>query len=109
MKQGIPAILPKMMGGGYMAFTVDQQQLRNVIRYCRTGWSTFGRYDYGLVQNSEQLGASVLTAAQKTETGWVASAFMLQQIAADGGARSHLKRQRIYGIQRWCYKARCAW
>lgn len=86
MKQGLPAILPKMMGGGYMAFTVDQQATAQ--RYqgiVELDGPHLGDAAVAWFKNSEQLGASVLTAAQKTDEGWVASALMLQQIAADGG------------------------
>ena len=86
MKQGLPAILPKMMGGGYMAFTVDQrataQRYQGIVEL---DGPHLGDAAVAWFKNSEQLGASVLTAAQRTDAGWVASALMLQQIAADGG------------------------
>lgn len=87
LKQGLPAILPKMMGGGYMAFTVDQsataQRYQGIVEL---DGPHLGDAAAAWFKNSEQLGASVITAAQKTETGWVASALMLQQVAADGGS-----------------------
>ena len=75
-----------LMGGGYIAFTVDDRD-------------TSGRYQ-GIVEldgphlsdaamrwfeNSEQTDTMVLCAADKGEAGWQASALMLQRIAADGG------------------------
>ena len=87
LKQGLPAVLPKMMGGGYMAFTVDQQATAQ--RYqgiVELDGPHLGDAAAAWFKNSEQLTASVVTAAQKTEEGWVASALMLQQVAADGGA-----------------------
>ena len=82
----MPAVLHKLMGGGYMAFTVDQQATQQ--RYqgiVELDGPLLGDAATAWFKNSEQLGASVLTAATKTDQGWVASALMLQQIAADGG------------------------
>lgn len=78
--------LGPLMGGGYIAFTVDQG-------------STNGRYQ-GIVElderhlsdaamrwyeNSEQLDTVVLCAAEQGANGWQAVALMLQRIAAEGG------------------------
>ena len=75
-----------LMGGGHIAFTVDDRD-------------TGGRYQ-GIVEldgphlsdtamrwfeNSEQTDTMVLCAADRGETGWQASALMLQRIAANGG------------------------
>ena len=78
--------LGPLMGGGYIAFTVDEG-------------STNGRYQ-GIVElddrhlsdaamrwyeNSEQLDTVVICAADKGPDGWQAVALMLQRIAAEGG------------------------
>ncbi|MDA9055487.1 Hsp33 family molecular chaperone HslO [Alphaproteobacteria bacterium] len=78
--------LGPLMGGGYIAFTVDDG-------------STNGRYQ-GIVElderhlsdaamrwyeNSEQLDTIVVCAAENGPDGWQAVALMLQRIAADGG------------------------
>ncbi len=78
--------LGPLMGGGYIAFTVDDG-------------TTNGRYQ-GIVElderhlsdaamrwyeNSEQLDTIVVCAAENGPDGWQAVALMLQRIAADGG------------------------
>ncbi|MGC6440049.1 MAG: Hsp33 family molecular chaperone HslO [Candidatus Puniceispirillaceae bacterium] len=90
-----PLVLPKMMGAGYMAFTVDQRL---------AGQDSDSRYQ-GIVEldgphladaasawfkNSEQLASSVITASMKTADGWHSAALMLQQIALEGGAEADL-------------------
>ena len=40
-------------------------------------------------RNSEQMATKLISAAQKTDAGWVSSALFLQQIAADGGHRNN--------------------
>ena len=82
-----PADVPALMGGGYIAFTVD-------------GGATAGRYQ-GIVEldgptlghaaiswfaNSEQLDTSVACVAGKIDGEWQASAMMLQRIAVEGGS-----------------------
>lgn len=82
-----PADVSALMGGGYIAFTVD-------------GGATAGRYQ-GIVEldgptlghaaiawfaNSEQLDTTVACVAGKIDGQWQASAMMLQRIAAEGGS-----------------------
>ena len=85
-----PAVLPRLMGSGYVAFTVDQ---------AATNGDAGHRYQ-GIVElegphladcamtwfrNSEQLAAHVLAVAEKTDLGWQSAALFLQQIAEGGG------------------------
>jgi len=84
-----PVNLGPVMGGGYIAFTVDEG-------------TTSGRYQ-GIVEldtktlsdaairwyeNSEQLDTTVICAAGLGPNGWQAVALMLQRIAAEGGVNA---------------------
>lgn len=86
LKPTAPAILPDMMGKGHMAFSVEQRATGQ--RYqgvAALDGPHLGDAAVAWFKDSEQLGTCVITAAQKTNQGWVASALMLQQIAGDGG------------------------
>ena len=91
-----PAVLPRLMGSGYVAFTVDQvaangdagHRYQGIVElegphlgHCAVTW----------FKNSEQLAANVITVAQKTASGWQSAALFLQQIAEEGG-HDFLKR-----------------
>ena len=84
-----PAVLPRLMGGGYMAFTVDQsdtdQRYQGIVEldgpHLNNAAETWFR-------NSEQMATKLISVAQKTEKGWVSSALFLQQIASEGGNRN---------------------
>ena len=80
--------LPQIMGGGYMAFTVDEG-------------ATGGRYQ-GIVEldgpelrdaamawfaNSEQLETAVTSTSGQGDGGWQASAMMIQRVASEGGKK----------------------
>jgi len=92
---GQPSVVPRLMGGGYMAFTVDQNpalgdkghRYQGIVELegmylgdCAISW----------FRNSEQLAAQTITAAVKTNQGWQAAALFVQQIAGEGGALAGL-------------------
>ena len=85
-----PAVLPRLMGSGYMAFTIDQQSAARPDgqRYqgiVELDGPHLGDAAHLWFKNSEQLASVFLTAAAPSETGWRAAAIMLQSIAASGG------------------------
>ena len=88
-----PVVLPRLMGSGYVAFTVDQtasngdsgHRYQGIVELegphlgdCAVTW----------FRNSEQLDSHVVTVAQKTGSGWQSAALFLQQIAEEGGHNS---------------------
>ncbi len=86
-----PAVLPRLMGSGYMAFTIDQQSAARPDgqRYqgiVELDGPHLGDAAHLWFKNSEQLASVFLTAAARSETGWRAAAIMLQCIAASGGS-----------------------
>ena len=81
-----PSLLPRLMGAGYIAFTVDHQVTnRRYQGIVELDGPHLGDAATSWYRNSEQLSTLVMTAAEKTDDGWVASALMLQQIATSGG------------------------
>ena len=85
-----PAVLPRLMGSGYVAFTVDQAAANGDAGHRYQGiveleGPHMGDCAVAWFKNSEQLATHVITAAQKTEAGWQGAALFLQQIAEDGG------------------------
>jgi len=81
-----PALLPRLAGSGYMAFTVDHQVTKR--RYqgiVELDGPHLGDAATAWYKNSEQLSTLVMTIAEKTADGWVSSALLLQQIAISGG------------------------
>lgn len=81
-----PALLPRLAGAGYMAFTVDHQVTKR--RYqgiVELDGPHLGDAATSWYKNSEQLSTLLMTQAQKTDNGWVSSALLLQQIATSGG------------------------
>ena len=83
-----PALLPRLAGSGYMAFTVDHQiTKRRYQGIVELDGPHLGDAASAWYKNSEQLSTLVMTIAQKTATGWVASALLLQQIATSGGKK----------------------
>ncbi len=84
-----PSMLPRLMGGGYMAFTIDQsdadQRYQGIVEL---DGPHLGDAAETWFRNSEQMATKLIAAAQKTDAGWVSSALFLQQIAADGGNRN---------------------
>ena len=83
-----PAILPRLLGSGYMAFTVDHQVTnRRYQGIVELDGPHLGNAATSWYKNSEQLATLILTSAEKTKNGWVSSALLLQQIAASGGVK----------------------
>lgn len=86
-----PAQLSQLMGGGYMAFTIDQDasvsgdkahRYQGIVELSDGAVSDCAEQWFS---QSEQLASSVMTTARRTEGGWAASALFLQQIAPEGG------------------------
>jgi len=85
-----PAVLPRLMGSGYVAFTVDQAAANGGPGHRYQGMVELegphlGDCAVAWFRNSEQLAAHVITVAQKTGSGWQSAALFLQQIAKEGG------------------------
>ena len=85
-----PAVLPRLMGSGYVAFTVDQAPANGDAGHRYQGiveleGPHMGDCAVAWFKNSEQLASHVITAARKTEAGWQGAALFLQQIAEEGG------------------------
>ena len=81
-----PALLPRLAGTGYMAFTVDHHLTnRRYQGIVELDGPHLGDAATSWYKNSEQLSTLVMTIAQKTDAGWVSSALLLQQIATSGG------------------------
>jgi molecular chaperone Hsp33 len=86
-----PARTDGLLGEGYIAFTVDQDASvsgEKAHRYqgiVELAGGTLGDCATQWFRNSEQLATSVMTMAVRTQTGWLASALMLQKIAEQGG------------------------
>ena len=84
------AVLPRLMGSGYVAFTVDQAAAKGDLGHRYQGiveleGPHLGDCAVAWFRNSEQLAAHVITVAQKTCSGWQSGALFLQQIAKEGG------------------------
>ena len=85
-----PAVLPRLMGAGHVAFTVDQAAPNGGLGHRYQGiveleGPHLGHCAVTWFKNSEQLAANVITVAQKTDSGWQSAALFLQQIAEEGG------------------------
>ena len=85
-----PAVLPRLMGSGYVAFTIDQATANGDSGHRYQGiveleGPNLGDCAIAWFKNSEQLAANVITVAQKTASGWQSAALFLQQIAEEGG------------------------
>ena len=90
LKASGPAILPRLMGAGYIAFTVDQAATNGDSGHRYQGiveleGPHLGDCAVAWFKNSEQLATHVITFAQKTGKGWQSAALLLQQIAEKGG------------------------
>ena len=83
-----PAVMPRLMGSGYIAFTVDQAAANEDAGHRYQGiveleGPNLGDCAVAWFKNSEQLTANVITVAQKTTSGWQSAALFLQQIAEE--------------------------
>ena len=81
-----PALLPRLCGSGYMAFTVDHQVTnRRYQGIVELDGPHLGDAATSWYNSSEQLKTLIITMAEKTSSGWVSSALLLQHIATSGG------------------------
>lgn len=89
MVASMPASVPALLGTGYAAFTVDQGTENG--RYqgiVELAGETLSDAAMAWFANSEQVDSHIVAAAAKQGGGWVASALMVQRVAADGGRSS---------------------
>lgn len=73
--------VPRLLGGGYIAFTVDQGE--DTERYqgiVALEGHTLSECTHAYFRNSEQLEAGVMLAAHPTDLGWRAGAIMIQRL-----------------------------
>ncbi len=80
-----PAI-PRLLGRGYMAFTVDQgpdtERHQGIVAIEGKNLAEMALHYF---ESSEQLRCTIRLACGRTEAGWRASALILERIAAGGG------------------------
>ena len=83
----MPAPVPALLGSGYVAFTVDQGgengRYQGIVEL---SGETLGDAAMAWFANSEQVDSHIVAAARKGESGWTASALMVQRVAGDGGS-----------------------
>ncbi|MEQ8585387.1 MAG: Hsp33 family molecular chaperone HslO [Thalassobaculaceae bacterium] len=73
--------VPRLLGGGYIAFTVDQRA--NTDRYqgiVELSGRSLSECTHAYFQQSEQLDAGVMIAAGRHEEGWRAGGIMVQRL-----------------------------
>lgn len=73
--------VPRLLGGGYIAFTVDQGT--NTDRYqgiVELSGRSLSECTHAYFQQSEQLDAGVMIAAGRREDGWRAGGIMVQRL-----------------------------
>jgi molecular chaperone Hsp33 len=79
--------VPKLLGAGYLAFTVDQgshtERYQGIVEL--TG-ATLAECVHHYFRQSEQLDAAVKVAAGRAADGWRAGALMLQRLPPAAGA-----------------------
>lgn len=89
MVASMPASVPALLGTGYAAFTVDQGtengRYQGIVELVG---ETLSDAAMAWFANSEQVDSHIVAAAAKQGGGWVASALMVQRVAADGGRSS---------------------
>ena len=86
MVEAMPASVPALLGTGYAAFTVDQGTENG--RYqgiVELAGETLGDAAMAWFANSEQVDSHIVAAAERHGDDWVATALMVQRVAADGG------------------------
>lgn len=80
-----------LLGGGYLAFTVDQgddtDRHQGIVAI---EGETLADMALHYFETSEQLQCSVRLACARTDAGWRAAALILERVAADGGIDSEL-------------------
>jgi molecular chaperone Hsp33 len=84
--------VPKLLGAGYLAFTVDQglhtERYQGIVEL--TG-GTLADCVHHYFRQSEQLDAAIKVAAGRTESGWRAGAIMLQRLPPAPGAADEVE------------------
>ncbi|HLY57285.1 MAG TPA: Hsp33 family molecular chaperone HslO [Stellaceae bacterium] len=83
---GSGAPVPRLLGAGHLAFTVDQGE--HAERYqgiVALEGATLAECAHHYFRQSEQIEAGLTVAAAKRESGWRAGGIMLQRIPAEGG------------------------
>ena len=89
MVEAMPASVPALLGSGYAAFTVDQGTENG--RYqgiVELAGETLGDLAMAWFANSEQVDSHIVAAARRHGDEWVATALMVQRVAADGGKQT---------------------
>ena len=93
MVAAMPASVPALLGTGYAAFTVDQGTENG--RYqgiVELAGETLGDAAMAWFANSEQVDSHIVAAARRHGDDWVATALMVQRVAADGGNQTTASR-----------------
>jgi molecular chaperone Hsp33 len=89
---GAPLSVPKLLGAGYLAFTVDQgshtERYQGIVEL--TG-ATLADCVHHYFRQSEQLDAVVKVAAGRARGGWRAGALMLQRLPPSVGAADEVE------------------
>jgi molecular chaperone Hsp33 len=84
---GEPLSVPKLLGAGYLAFTVDQgshtERYQGIVELIG---ATLADCVHHYFRQSEQLDAVVKVAAGRATGGWRAGALMLQRLPPSAGA-----------------------
>jgi len=76
------AVVPRLLGNGLLAFTVDQgADMESYQGVVRLEGATLADCAHAYLRQSEQLGAAVRLQVARTDTGWRAGAIMLEQLA----------------------------
>ncbi len=81
-----PATVPRLLGSGYLAFTVDQGEFTE--RYqgiVELQGATLADCAHHYFRQSEQLEAGIKLAVGKIEGHWRAGGLMIQRLPAEGG------------------------
>jgi len=82
---------PRLLGGGYLAFTVDQgpdtDRHQGIVAIEGASLAEMAMHYF---ETSEQLRCSVRLACARTAEGWRAGAFILEKVAGQGGVDPEL-------------------
>ena len=80
------APIPKLLGEGYLAFTVDQgphtERYQGIVEL---SGATVEECIHHYFQQSDQFAAAVKLAAAKSDDGWRASSLVIQRLPEEGG------------------------
>ena len=88
--------LTTLMGGGYMAFTIEQdgpnKRYQGIVELCG---KTVKDSVIAWFKNSEQINTEFISMARKQDGSWVAATLLLQKLADKGGLEDILKHDDI--------------